>query len=706
MSLPTINHFQSLGVTPTTPFTDIKRAYRKLSLKYHPDKTPDKAHHEKFKEINSAFEVIRDHYEKFSTASSAQVPPSTAAPKATFFAYQQFATSNGGQTFTNRHYFSRFSNTEHTASNVRNGAHARGHTSEDAYFQAFHKSQEQRRKASQEAAEAARRDRERLVEILKAEAEAKRREEMQRAESRRKELEKMEEERKRMDAQRKQRQPSTNTTSSPSEEMNDPSKGTKSPSGLSGDSSDDEDDPFEHKQSHSSGAKKDKEYQDAKQRRRDMVDAAELADEVLKSQFGLDSTDKYYKTRSGKSRDGNENHTPPSKRRKDDKSSRSNRPRSGAATDPIILEDDFSDIEPIEISDGPDIQDDGVNADDDEFGIADETTRDKTLNNESRKSFNSSATGAKNGDRTATESTTDADYDPRKLDEYIPLKVKPKVPPRSGTTVSSRSDSKQAFVSSPGRGISPSTSTYTRHRATSPHKRSKISTDRELSAFDMGNFNLNVGDIEEVDYRDLGESLPDSEKRKQPSNVGNVAYNTRSTRRNQPRFTDGTSKAETLSTPLNKNTVRGHSVTSPTTSYEKSNRPDLTVLDFHASPNVHNFTSPQPPTLDFGPDISRSRWNRYVKSMVSYQKSFLEYKKLIVQYQVERTQKDFEHFDAVNDLSGDQANLTVYSTCLKRDLEVMTQFQEALRVFSFNMEMFRQNCSWISKVRENDPSWT
>lgn len=50
-----------LGVKPNAPAADIKKTYRKLAQKYHPDANPgDKAAEEKFKEISHAYDVVSD----------------------------------------------------------------------------------------------------------------------------------------------------------------------------------------------------------------------------------------------------------------------------------------------------------------------------------------------------------------------------------------------------------------------------------------------------------------------------------------------------------------------------------------------------------------------------------------------------------------------------------------------------------------------
>ncbi len=68
------DYYEILGVSKNASDDEIKKAYRKLAIKYHPDKNPgDKEAEEKFKEINEAHDVLSDkqkraRYDQFGHA--------------------------------------------------------------------------------------------------------------------------------------------------------------------------------------------------------------------------------------------------------------------------------------------------------------------------------------------------------------------------------------------------------------------------------------------------------------------------------------------------------------------------------------------------------------------------------------------------------------------------------------------------------------
>lgn len=72
----TPDYYKTLGVPRTATADEIKKAFRKLARKHHPDAGGDEA---KFKEINEAYEVLSDDkkrklYDQYGTANENQIP--------------------------------------------------------------------------------------------------------------------------------------------------------------------------------------------------------------------------------------------------------------------------------------------------------------------------------------------------------------------------------------------------------------------------------------------------------------------------------------------------------------------------------------------------------------------------------------------------------------------------------------------------------
>ena len=74
-----MNPYKVLGVPKNADTKDIKKAYKKLARKYHPDVNNDKGADERFKEINEAWDILSDAkkrqmYDNFGTTSFKGAP--------------------------------------------------------------------------------------------------------------------------------------------------------------------------------------------------------------------------------------------------------------------------------------------------------------------------------------------------------------------------------------------------------------------------------------------------------------------------------------------------------------------------------------------------------------------------------------------------------------------------------------------------------
>src|SRR5689334_25276399 len=61
MSAPKHDYYDTLGVPKTAAADDVRKAYRKLARKFHPDLNPgDKSAEERFKNVQEAYDVLSD----------------------------------------------------------------------------------------------------------------------------------------------------------------------------------------------------------------------------------------------------------------------------------------------------------------------------------------------------------------------------------------------------------------------------------------------------------------------------------------------------------------------------------------------------------------------------------------------------------------------------------------------------------------------
>lgn len=80
-----MDYYRTLGVPPTAKLEDITKAYRRLAMKYHPDRNPDEKNESLFRKVQEAYDVLSNHERRQAYDNSklnALIEDTSAAAKA------------------------------------------------------------------------------------------------------------------------------------------------------------------------------------------------------------------------------------------------------------------------------------------------------------------------------------------------------------------------------------------------------------------------------------------------------------------------------------------------------------------------------------------------------------------------------------------------------------------------------------------------
>ncbi|KAK6205199.1 uncharacterized protein RJT21DRAFT_117673 [Scheffersomyces amazonensis] len=664
MTSTTENYYSLLEISPSATAEEIKKSFKKLSLKYHPDKTKNKEYHDRFISINEAYDTLKDPEKKrvydlsFPTTSNQYAYSTTTTSSST---YPSYTPANSFNSFTTT--YSRFSNFYNRK--------------QDA------KSQEENNRAKQEA-EKLRRSM--LAEQRRQEEERRRKQREEEENLRRRILEEEIRHREREEERRRQQREGSQhilnklnnlpKTARKNELEDLLDKFEKKEAGMKGNKFDKTSTERVLRERVNDG---DKGYHESKKFAQRRVRINQSKDFITPDEF-----DEIYKsTKAGqreearklrevsdelKARDNSssrEASVGAAENGKDLNSSRSKSPEH-------IIEDESSPLK--------------GNTGSSETNVAEEDEEDDDY-------FEEYVPG--NPPTLHGQDSTD----PIVLDdEEAAMEANAKRnKAKLGSSEEDKEDSDREYKK---RGTSPIRVSITKQQQdfipldeTSRNSSKRPKTSGTTFSYNEIHKTLEGQNIDDTDFTEMINNLPNTNNgRRKPSAEISTAS---SKRAKVAEYYDGSSRAETLSTPINRNTVRGYNP-----SVEPSPKKPLTVFDLHASPSIFECKPPATPSAVINPAISRSGWKSYVKKMQRYHRDFLQYKKLVIQYQLERVAKDEELFEEIND----EVNSEVYHQCLRRDLQVNQEYTEQLRIFTNVMTIYKQNCGWMN-IRHKDQGW-
>lgn len=207
-----------------------------------------------------------------------------------------------------------------------------------------------------------------------------------------------------------------------------------------------------------------------------------------------------------------------------------------------------------------------------------------------------------------------------------------------------------------------------------PHLSQNGAKKPRLGNFDDLRSSLGTN-LDDVDFSDIRLTLPGEPKIRQASMFKAPES---SKRQRLAEFTDGLSRALTLFTPVNnfKKPDPSHLLTPR----DLQPKVDLKLLVF-----TH-----KPPSIKLSSTTSQRDWDIYAARIKVYQQEFAVYRKNVLEYQVQRCEIDSK---CQNSIFSDVECLQVYLACLMTEQEVMESYHKAFEVFRQTINVFRSNCS-------------